>query len=241
VGGVNNPVPYAICAGDYATLGIAPEPASYSHDSLWTQELGSKSSLFGQSVSVNAALYQTHWNNIQQQINLPTCGYAYVSNVGDARIRGGELDLRYKVPQLRGLSFGLSGSVQQSRITAAFPGSPASVGQHILYTPSWNAAFAADYAWQVSGTANAFVHSDVDWTGSSNGSFQTSSPDYNDPSYVVVNASAGVDFGSFELSFFGTNMLNNSTIIKHPQVNLVIEAYTVQPRTMGIRFVKHME
>lgn len=35
------------------------------------------------------------------------------------------------------------------------------------------------------------------------------------------------------------NALNNTTIIRHPQVNLVIEAYTVTPRIVGLRYERH--
>jgi iron complex outermembrane recepter protein len=241
VGGINNPVPYAICEQDYINLGISAEPASYVHDSLWTYELGSKAALFNQSVSVTGAIYDTQWKNIQQQIELPLCGYAYVSNVGDAQIRGAEMELRYKIPELRGLSLGLNGDVQNARITSAPSGSPASVGQHVLYTPEWNAAATADYTWSVKESLNAFVHADVEWTGSSNGSFQIGSPDYDDSSYAVVNALAGIDVHSLEISLYATNLLDNTTIIKHPQVNLVIEAYTVQPRVIGLRVSKHFQ
>ena len=241
VGGINNPVPYAICANDYKNLGIAPEPQSYAHDKLWTYELGSKATLFNQTFSVDAAIYETKWSDIQQQIELPTCGYAYVSNVGDATIRGAELELRYRIPQLRGLTVGLSGDVQNAKISAASPGSPAAVGQHVLYTPEWNGALSGDYTWPVGASLNAFAHADVLWTGPSNGSFQIGNPDYNDPSYSVVNANAGFNVNGFEVSLYATNLLDNTTIIKHPQVNLVIEAYTVQPRTTGIRFSKHFQ
>ncbi len=241
VGGVNNPVPQAICAFDYKTLGISPEPSSYSNDHLWTYELGSKSSLLNQTMSVNAAVYETRWNDIQQQIELPFCGYAYVSNVGDAQIRGAEMDLRYKIPQLGGFTVGLSGDIQNARITSASPGSPASVGQHVLYTPQWNAALSGDYSWPVNAEVHGFAHADAVWTGESNGDFVVTNPDYHDPSYAVVNASTGINFRGLEISLYSNNLLDNTTIIKHPQVNLVIEAYTVQPRTTGIRFAKHFQ
>lgn len=241
VGGINNPVPYAICEQDYINLGISAEPASYAHDSLWTYELGSKAALLNQTISLTGAVYDTQWKNIQQQIELPLCGYAYVSNVGNAEIRGGELELRYKIPELDGFTIGLNGDVQNAKITAAPAGSPASIGQHVLYTPEWNAAASADYSWPVKDGMSAFVHADAEWTGPSNGSFQIGSPNYQDASYAVMNANAGFDVHSYELTLYATNLLDDTTIIKHPQVNLVVEAYTVQPRTIGLRVSKHFQ
>jgi iron complex outermembrane recepter protein len=239
VGGINNPVPYSICQQDYINLGISAEPAAYAHDSLWTYELGSKAALFEQTLSFTGAIYDTQWKNIQQEIELPLCGYAYVSNVGDAQIRGAEFELHYKIPALRGFTVGLNGDVQNARITAAPPGSPAAVGQHVLYTPEWDAAATADYTWPVSDDLKAFVHADVELTGPSNGGFQVGTPNYDDSAYAVVNANFGVDIHGCEVSLYSTNLLDDTTIIKHPQVNLVIEAYSVQPRTVGLRVAKH--
>jgi outer membrane receptor protein involved in Fe transport len=239
VGGINNPVPYEICLQDYINLGIAAEPASYQHDSLWTYELGAKAALFNQSLSLTGAVYDTQWKNIQQEIELPLCGYVYVSNVGNAQIRGAEMELHYKIPELRGLTLGVNGDVQNAKITAAPAGSPASIGQHVLYTPEWNAAATSDYSWPVGDNMGAFVHADLEWTGPSNGSFQVGTPNYDDASYPVMNVNAGIDVDSFEVSVYSTNVLDNTTIIKHPQVNLVIEAYTVQPRVFGLRVSKH--
>jgi iron complex outermembrane receptor protein len=161
--------------------------------------------------------------------------------VGNAEIRGGELELRYKIPELDGFTIGLNGDVQNAKITAAPAGSPASIGQHVLYTPEWNAAASADYRWPVKDGMSAFVHADAEWTGPSNGSFQIGSPNYQDASYAVMNANAGFDVHSYELTLYATNLLDDTTIIKHPQVNLVVEAYTVQPRTIGLRVSKHFQ
>jgi outer membrane receptor protein involved in Fe transport len=241
VGGINNPVPYAICEQDYINLGISAEPASYVHDSLWTYELGSKAALLNQSISLTGAIYDTQWKNIQQQIELPLCGYAYVSNVGNAQIRGAEMELRYRIPQVRGFTIGVNGDVQNAKITQAPAGSPASVGQHVLYTPEWNAAASADYAWPIKDGLSGFAHADVAWTGPSNGSFQIGTPDYDDASYAVMNANLGIDVHSFEVTLYASNLLDNTTIIKHPQINLVIEAYAVQPRIIGLRVSKHFQ
>jgi iron complex outermembrane recepter protein len=241
VGGPNNPVPQAICQVDYDTLGIAAEPTKYAHDELWTYELGSKSALLDRSLSLSGDVYYTSWKDIQQQIELPTCGYAYVSNVGDAAIKGAELELRDKVQPLGGVTLGLTASYQNAQITSALPGSPASVGQHVLYTPEWNAVFSADRSWSIASHSRVIFHLDYDWTGPSNGSYVPSSPDYKDPSYGVLNANLGLAFGQSQLTLYANNALDNSTIIKHPEVNLVIEAYTVVPRIIGIKYARHFD
>ena len=241
VGGPNNPVPQALCQGDYNNLGISAEPKSYVHDQLWTYEIGSKSSLADRAISLNVAAYYTTWKDIQQQIELPTCGYAYVSNVGDATIKGGEVEFRDKIAALGGLTIGLSGGVENAQITNVQAGSPASVGQHVLYTPQWTAIVSADHSWPVFTAGRAALHIDYDLVGPSNGSFVVGNPDYNDPRYAVLNGNIGFNVGPNQWTLYTNNALDNSTIIKHPQVNLVIEAYTVQPRVVGIKYVRRFE
>jgi iron complex outermembrane recepter protein len=236
VGGVNNPVPAAICQQDYENLGISAEPASYLHDQLWTYEVGSKSTLLDRSLSIDGDVFYTRWSNIQQQIELPLCGYAYVSNVGDAAIKGGELQLRDKVRALGGLTFGLSGSIQNALITQSLSGSPAAVGEHVLYTPTYSAVASLDQDWIFPGTRKLSLHLDEDWTGPSYGSFVVGNPDYHDQSYSVLNANLSFSLGGSRLTLYSTNLLDNTTIIKHPEVNTVIEAYTVPPRIVGLKY-----
>ncbi len=73
-------------------------PQFAGSDSLWTYELGAKTSLAGNSLQINAALYQTRWKNPQLTLSLPT-GFAYVNSIGalnpgaGIEVNGFEMDL----------------------------------------------------------------------------------------------------------------------------------------------------
>jgi hypothetical protein len=82
------------------------------------------------------------------------------------------------------------------------------------------------------------VRADYDWTGTSNGTFHSTDPDYSRPSYGVFNGSIGIDTGSFQMSLYGKNLLNNQTIIQRPNVADVAEGYTVRPLTIGLTLAK---
>jgi iron complex outermembrane receptor protein len=47
----------ALCAPDFARLGITRAPASYQPDNLWTYELGSKNEIGQKRSVINAAIY----------------------------------------------------------------------------------------------------------------------------------------------------------------------------------------
>jgi outer membrane receptor protein involved in Fe transport len=93
LGGPTGPIvfgPTSVCNSDFQAIGQKEQPTQFSKDSLWTYEVGSKNEFLGRRLRVNLSGYLTNWNNIQQQIYLPTCGYYFTSNVGDARIWGGK-------------------------------------------------------------------------------------------------------------------------------------------------------
>ena len=84
------------------------------------------------------------------------------------------------------------------------------------------------------------MRGDYEYIGESKGSFQVTSSQYIDPSYSVVNLNAGLKFGSFEVALFAKNLFDNKTILQSPQINSVIEGYTLRPVTVGISLSKKM-
>ena len=240
IGGEAGPLPVGnnaadVCLPDYNSFGISSTnpPQDFHPDSLWSYEAGVKSTMANRTLSINADGYYIDWSNIQQSINLPTCGYNFTSNVGDAESYGGELELRYAPPIVKGLKLGLSTSINHSTLTKVFVPF-ATVGQDVLYAPSLTANVSVDYEVPLRTDFNGFVHADYDWTGHSHGSFDNALPNYEDLSYGVLNASFGIDTGTLKISIYAKNLLNDHTIIQKPTVNSVTEGYTVRPLTAGI-------
>jgi hypothetical protein len=50
----------------------------------------------------------------------------------------------------------------------------------------------------------------------------------------VLNASLGLVWESWEFSIFGKNLTNDRKIIQSPEVNTLVEGYTVHPLTVGM-------
>jgi iron complex outermembrane receptor protein len=96
-GGVNEAVPADLCAADLTALGLTSTPIAYTPDSLWSFEVGAKDSLFGGRLGLDSSVYTLKWKNIQQSVRLPSCGFAYVGNLGTATGVGGDLAARFKV------------------------------------------------------------------------------------------------------------------------------------------------
>src|SRR5579859_6365468 len=232
LGGFNEPVPVFACQGDLANLGISKTPDKFQADSLWSYEAGTKLSLFGNRVSIDAAGYYIDWSNVQQQIALVTCGYDFTANAGNARSYGGEAEIRAKVtPELE---LALSGSGTAATLTSVSVGSGATTGQSLIGVPDWTASVSADYTVPLDGDDALFARADYSITGPSHGAFNLDDPDYSRPSYGVINASLGLIWRGVQWQLYGKNLADNKKVIQHPDLLSVSQGYTLRPLTVGL-------
>jgi iron complex outermembrane receptor protein len=99
VGGINQPVPLDAgtgCRDELEGLGLSAAPGSFSSDSLWSYELGSKLEFADNRARLNAAIYYVDWSDIQARKQL-ACGFTFYANSAEAEVYGAELDFRYQV------------------------------------------------------------------------------------------------------------------------------------------------
>jgi outer membrane receptor protein involved in Fe transport len=231
--------PNNVCSTDYANLGMPNNPSNaYSSDDLWSYEVGTKGRALDNSLSFSTAAFYVNWSHLQQAILLPICGYFDTVNIGGAESYGVELELRYRVPAVRGLTLGFTGGATHAALTSSINPLAARAGQNILYTPRWTATASLDYSWPITAAVEGFVSWDYDWTGQSNGSYQTNNPNYLNPAYGVMNMTLGARLQRWEVAVFAKNLLDDHTIIQSPTINSLVEGYTVQPVTAGVRVSK---
>jgi outer membrane receptor protein involved in Fe transport len=221
------------CQPSYESLGLTGAPGAYGSDSLWSYEAGVKSTLADRSLSINGAGYYIDWSKLQQGVNLPSCGFSFTANAGDAEIYGSEIELVYAPKFVRGLKLGLTASFNHAaftKTTVPF----AQVGQKVEDVPERTATVSADYYTPLVADWSGFAHVDYDFTGHSHGAFQTYLPNYENKAYGVVNAQLGVEADTRKIYLFVKNLLNDHTIYQQPTVASVTEGYTVRPLTIGI-------
>ncbi|HEY2661861.1 MAG TPA: TonB-dependent receptor [Caulobacteraceae bacterium] len=235
LGGPTGPIVYgptSVCAGDFAAIGQTSQPIKFASDSLWTYELGSKNRFLDNRVSLNFAGYYTNWTNIQQEIYLPTCGYYFTSNVGDATIYGGEAEAVANLTD--SLKLTLSLAANHSEITRTNNPTTVAVGQQLIDVPDVTATAGAAYSATLPGDFRLNARAEYAYTGSSHGSYTVTNSNYNNPGYGVANLNVAVSHGAYELSLYAKNLFDNQAIIQHPEINTVIEGYTLRPRTVGV-------
>jgi outer membrane receptor protein involved in Fe transport len=230
--GAPNPlVPTQFCAGDLANLGLTAAPSAYSHEDLWNYEAGVKSQP-ARWAAINASGFYIKWDKLQQSFNLPTCGFAFSTNVGSARSYGAELELTMRpTPELT-----LSGTTGYTNATLTEPVASIGIerGTPVEGVPRWNASAAAEWKRPLAADLSGFVRGNYNYTGASHGALLTSDPDYLRPSYDLVGASFGVALHDWEFGVYATNLLDEHKIIQTPDHADLPVGYTLRPRTVGI-------
>jgi outer membrane receptor protein involved in Fe transport len=223
------------CDTDYQNLGITGAPKEYQSDSLWSYELGTKGRYLDNHLSINAAVYAINWTDIQQTINLPTCGFNFTTNVGDAKIYGSEFELQALVAPSLTLSLNVGTTHAYISSVGAEAQGIVAVGESILNVPQFTLTPSVDYTAPVNDSLSAFVRLDAPYTGRSRGYFDSSGlPHVFQPGYGIVNLNVGITRDRLSAGLYAKNLLNWRNIIQYPSVNSVQEGYTVRPATYGL-------
>ena len=272
LGGVNQPIPVAHSTNDNPVLvanecglqekllgpslnGCNPNillhaPSSFRSDSVWSYEIGEKSTLMKRRLTLDVSAYYERWMNPQLATNL--AGFGITANGADARIEGLEAEMH----MILGRDWHFDANVGYT--DAAFLHASAIIGYPadtaIPDTPRLMGS--ADLRWRHDLTADLAAFGSANWNyvGS-----RTDAP-YGEtitlwnigqylvhlPAYNLFNLRLGVESGRWRVALFVNNLMNARVLLDpQPQINLQTAAftrYTVnRPRTVGIDLTWRVE
>jgi iron complex outermembrane recepter protein len=199
--------PPAGCDADLANLGVtAASIAAFKSDNIWNYEVGFKSSIADRRFTLNGAAFSIDWDQIQQAVHLPLCGYGYTGNAGRARSTGFELEFNGRLlPQLL---FGLSVGYEDAHITEQGPGTPQQAGSPVYQVPDLTIASNLEYQRPLNGGWAGFARADYSYIGSSySANNDVQSPRYR-PGYNLADLRIGARNERYEVTFFIKNLTN---------------------------------
>jgi outer membrane receptor protein involved in Fe transport len=214
---------------------IPGAPLSYGTDTAWTYEAGYKASFPDTGTSLEVAVFDTEWKNLQQFTQGPLIGFT--SNLGKARIRGIEAAATLK--PMQGLVFGASLSLMDPKLLTDSPGLGGQAGDRLPNSPKIAAAITSRYAFELA-SRPAYAGLNVIYQGDRNSSFENSplSPNYVLPSYVQADLSAGINLGRFDLGLYVRNLTDKRGQLggDTSETLSVNRTYirVIDPRTFGI-------
>jgi outer membrane receptor protein involved in Fe transport len=226
-GGVNLAAPVSLC-GEL--------PLTYQPDSVWNYEVGEKARLFNDRLEINSDFYYMHWLDVQQYIS-PPCGYPYTANAGSAASYGPEIEVKAKIGQY--LTLSVSGAYTSAKLISVTPGLGLNVGDRILNVPQETASASLTYRRAASNGSDFVALVSNDYVGRV---VDIAFDRETLPSYDLLKARVGLDFGNWSVFIFGDNLLNQRAILSIDNTGFdwltpaLTRASTNQPRTAGVRF-----
>jgi iron complex outermembrane recepter protein len=255
IGGVNPPF-YNTPACDAAMQALGypnGAPNTYSGDSLWSYEIGSKDRLFGGRVDMEASAFHIKWNGIQQIVNVPACTEGFTSNLGSATSNGFDFQVEALVTNSLkiGLSIGYTDARNATTIASAGNNVVANGEQINPYSAPWIIVPTAQYTFPISADYSGYMRLDDSYHSKNPGPYNpttnTSSPTYNpyfvpNPAYNQLNMHVGMVWGGWDASVYALNALNNHPLLFNNALNIFTfygAAFTLQPLTIGATVEYH--
>jgi outer membrane receptor protein involved in Fe transport len=247
IGGANESVAGIVsCAGDLAALGVKNVPQTFASDSVWSYELGDKGSFLDNRLRIDGSLFWIDWSGIQQQVELPDCGYYYTANLGSAVSRGFDVQAQYAAGSGLVLSGNAGLTDAEFTTTETEGGNILSLKGDMLATPLWTATSAAQQDFDLPGGADGYGRIDWQFAGPyyRTGSAETFS--YNPytrdaPATNFVTLRAGWKKAGWDISAFIDNVLNSRTsLYRYEDVvgSPGLRDLTYRPITIGITAIK---
>ncbi|MBV8124167.1 MAG: TonB-dependent receptor, partial [Paucibacter sp.] len=232
------------CQTDLRNLGgPGVEPLLYNSDSVWSYEFGSKQTVAGGAARIGGSLYWINWNKVQTQVELPSCGFGYVANVGTATSKGFDLEAEAKLTRQLTLSAALGydeATYTQSVVNSGYTLGLSSIQYLVkagdtLPTPRWTASLGAEYAWHWDGMGAAYARADYQFaTGyDAVGSQGTQNYDPNTRdinAFHMLNLRTGLKSGAWDFSLYVKNALNERTVMSRADT-FIMSALTGQGST----------
>ena len=231
---------------------VAGGKQSFNPSSVTSYELGLKSN-FGHGLgSVEAALFDTNWNDVQIQTSTTTAAgsYQYFVNGGTARSDGA--DASVLIEPLRGLSLRATGAYTNSRLTSAAPAAGGLNGDRMPFSPQWTGSLVADYRFAERDGWRPFMGVSWNYIGQRVSNFSDHQPPnptdlpsnkVTVPGYSTVNLHLGVDVHRLRLMLYAKNIGNarginfiNSVGLALPVLNPLGNPFVegiIPPRTIG--------
>ncbi len=187
-------------AGGFNTL--APEGASHSYDeeTLWSYEIGSKTSFFDGRLIFNTALYYMDIDNMQVYTAVDAV-QSYRSNAAKGTSNGVEVEIRCKVTQALGLfaSYGYNNTTFDS-----FSDDEGDyTGNTNPYAPKHNYNIGAQYRHQDG------YYARVDLNGYGKMYFDKANK-FSRDAYHLVNARIGYETDHFDLYLYAKNLFDKA-------------------------------
>lgn len=243
VGGINTPL------ADYCNA-TSPAPKTYNSDSLWSYEIGAKDTLLNGHLQVDTSVFHIDWKDIQQPVLIPSCGFEYFANLGEASSNGFDFALSALIGEhfRPGLAVGYtdahySKTIINDGVVTVDRGD--AIGTIPQVPSPWNVTASTEYMLDVIADWRVTLRLEDVFHSRNPGPFASYDPaaiSYApeippNPSTNVLNFRVSAEYGKFEVEAFVNNVLNSTPLLNRGQDTPTSDLFyqtTLRPRTIGL-------
>lgn len=236
---------YARFASGYRAGGInptastSPVPRGFEPDTTQNYELGVKGNVANGAFSYDVSVYHIDWKDIQTSY-LPPGGVAYQANGSRAKSQGVELAIETR--PLAGMRVTATFSWNDAQLTEDFPVNSqvrGFDGDQLPFSSELSGSLGIDQDFLLSNDLIASVGASVSYMGDRKGLFQGTPLRQSYESYTLVDVRAGVEWGSWAINAFGSNVTDKRGVLGGGIGGINPAAFVlVQPRTVGLSLSK---
>jgi iron complex outermembrane recepter protein len=195
-------------------------PEAYSPDKTNDYEVGVKGTAFDHALTFDASVYYIDWKDIQLAL-LTSNGYAYNGNGGRAKSQGLELSVQSR--PARGLTLGGWISVNDAKLTEAFPTSASAVGvsgDRLPLSNRFSGNLTADQEFPLTDKMTGSIGATLTYVSSRLGSFNSldpitlvAPPRQNYPAYATTDVRAAVHYEQWTVTLYGSNVMDRRALL----------------------------
>jgi len=251
-GGGQLPLP-TFCGADEVSYGYVDAsgnprtPLTFKSDTVWNYEVGQKLRALNGKLSVDSSVYLIKWNQIQQNITMPVCGFSITDNLGSATIKG--FDFLLRVQPLSGLTVSASVGYTHTKLdqgllrpdgSAAIPAGSAVTGAGA----PWNVTLSPEYDFPIKAEYEGYARADYTYRSEVDRTLRQDPRSFNydplllpDPATSLLNMRVGLRREVWDASLFVNNLLDAHPLLglnRNGMPNYYWQASTFRPRTYGV-------
>jgi iron complex outermembrane receptor protein len=212
-------------------------PKQYGSDKTTNIEVGVRSKLDDNRLSLDLAVFHVDWKNVQL---LETVDSVTVNgNGGAARSQGIEATIQF-IP-VRGLTLTLDGAYTDAVLTSPAPAVNGVAGDPLPFAPKWGTGIDVEYEQPAFADYSGFVGATWSYVGERSSDFASTAAATPAqqvlPSYDTIAVQLGVENSRYRFELYGKNLGNSRGITNYSSSgapNLEGEINVIQPLTIGV-------
>lgn len=218
--------------------GLDPTLAAYRDDRMTSWETGGRIRLHGDKLRLDVAAYRQQWSRMQYAATTRDGSYSFITNIGSARIDGGELSLSWEPD--RHLLARLEATYTNARLASdqvnAIAATPGLKEDRLPYVAPFAASFELVFDRPLARGLNLLASLNAHYIGRSYDSFRDTpdAPRQTMGHSATLDADVGLRRGSTQVDLFVQNLANGRAVIWAGRGLGADTLQRARPRTTGI-------